>query len=231
MLPQLKNFLRKSQEVSQDTSQDTQNIGLDPVSESPKKVNKLVIGAVAFLLTGTLFFAIFSGGDDAQSTTTKETTTSHKSTANITDDNLKKIENKAKADASASNKPDGHIHEDEHDHDHEDEHDLDHDHGDIHNTSKPTPNASTSNVSSAPTPIVLSDEEREAKEDAKEARNDYKAQVKTRAKEDLEGNRSPIFFAIKQEVKNDVSSKVQTPENANDYYNNYSKDSYISVVK
>ena len=229
MLPQLKNFLRRSQEVSPDASQDTQNIGLDPVSESPKKVNKLVIGAVAFLLTGTLFFAIFSGGDDAQSTTTKETTTSHKSTANITDDNLKKIENKAKADASASNKPDEHIHEDEHDHDHEDEHD--HNHGDIHNTSKPTPNTSTSNVPSAPAPIVLSDEEREAKEDAKEARNDYKAQVKTRAKEDLEGNRSPIFFAIKQEVKNDASSKIQTPENANDYYNNYSKDSYISVVK
>lgn len=231
MLPQLKNFLRRSQEVSQDSSQDTQNIGLDPVSETPKKVNKLVIGAVAFLLTGTLFFAIFSGGDDTQSTTTKETTTNHKNTANITDDNLRNIENKAKANASASNKPDAHMHEDEHDHTHEDEHDHDHDHGDIHNTSKPTPNASTSNVSSAPAPIVLSDEEREAKEDAKEARNDYKAQVKTRAKEDLEGNRSPIFFAIKQEVKNDASSKVQTPENANDYYNNYSKDSYISVVK
>ena len=212
MLPQLKNFLRRSQEVSQDSSQDTQNIGLDPVSETPKKVNKLVIGAVAFLLTGTLFFAIFSGGDDTQSTTTKETTTNHKNTANITDDNLRNIENKAKANASASNKPDAHMHEDEHDHTHEDEHDHDHDHGDIHNTSKPTPNASTSNVSSAPAPIVLSDEEREAKED-------------------LEGNRSPIFFAIKQEVKNDASSKVQTPENANDYYNNYSKDSYISVVK
>ena len=231
MLPQLKNFLRRSQEVSPDASQDTQNIGLDPVSESPKKVNKLVIGAVAFLLTGTLFFAIFSGGDDAQSTTTKETTANHKSTATITDDNLKNIENKAKANASASNKPDAAVQEDEHDHDHGDEHDHDHDHGDIHNTAKPTSKVSTSNVSSAPAPIVLSDEEREAKEDAREARSEYKAQVKTRAKEDLEGTRSPIFFAIKQEVKNDASSKVQTPENANDYYNNFSKDSYISVVK
>lgn len=229
MLPQLKNFLRRSQEVSQDTSQDTQNIGLDPVSETPKKVNKLVIGAVAFLLTGTLFFAIFSGGDDTQSTTTKETTTNHKNTANITDDNLRNIENKAKANASASNKPDAQMHEDEHDHIHEDEHDHDHDHGDIHNTTKSTPKASTSTVSSAP--IILSDEEREAKEDAKEARSEYKAQVKTRAKEDLEGNRSPIFFAIKQEVKNNAGSKVQTPENANDYYNNFSENSYISVVK
>lgn len=214
----LKNFLGKKnnpEEVEQ-----TQQMDLEPASEEPKKVNRLLIGSVVAALAGVLSFAIFSGGDDATVPSKKNNDSSNVNTASMTSEQLKNLENSKTPKSQDPNK----AQTDEHDHEH------DHNHGDVHASGQSAQNVSVGNTQ-APAPIVLSDEEREAKEDAKEARSEYKAKVKSRAKEDLEGSRSAIFFPLKQEKKEPPTESTKSVENANDYYNNRATDNYISVVK
>lgn len=226
----LKNFLGKKNNP-EEVEQTQQNLDLEPTSEEPKKVNRLLIGSIVAALAGVLSFAIFSGGDDATVPSKKNNDSSSVNTASMTSEQLKHLEESKTPKTQEPNKPqiDEHEHDhgdvDMHDHDHEHEHV--HNHGDVHASNQ---NVSVGNTQ-APAPIVLSDEEREAKEDAKEARSEYKAKVKSRAKEDLEGSRSAIFFPLKQEKKEPPTESTKSVENANDYYNNHSKDNYISVVK
>lgn len=222
-----KKFLGKKNNSEVD-EQAQQNLDLEPVSEEPKKVNKLVIGSIAAALVGVLSFAIFSGSDDATVSSKKNNNSSNVNTASMTSEQLKNLEESKAPKTQDPNKSQM----DEHDHTHEDMdiHDHDHSHTDVHSSVSSTQNVSVGNAP-APSPIVLSDEEKEAKEDAKEARSEYKAKVKSRAKEDLEGSRSAIFFSLKQEKKEAPTESTKPVENANDYYNNYSKDNYISVVK
>lgn len=225
----LKNFLGKKNNP-EEAEQTQQNLDLEPASEEPKKVNRLLIGSIVAALAGVLSFAIFSGGDDATVSSKKNNDSSSVNTASMTSEQLKNLEESKTPKTQDPNKPQI----DEHDHDDVDMHDHDHEHvhnhGDVHASGQSNQNVSVGNTQ-APAPIVLSDEEREAKEDAKEARSEYKAKVKSRAKEDLEGSRSAIFFPLKQEKKEAPTETTKSVENANDYYNNYSKDNYISVVK
>lgn len=231
----LKNFLGKKNNP-EEAEQTQQNLDLEPASEEPKKVNRLLIGSIVAALAGVLSFAIFSGGDDATVSSKKNNDSSSVNTASMTSEQLKNLEESKTPKTQDPNKPqiDEHDHDHDHNHDDVDMHDHDHEHvhnhGDVHASGQSNQNVSVGNTQ-APAPIVLSDEEREAKEDAKEARSEYKAKVKSRAKEDLEGSRSAIFFPLKQEKKEAPTETTKSVENANDYYNNYSKDNYISVVK
>ena len=230
MLSKIKSLFGKKNEPDE-VDQNSQSLSLEPESESPKKVNNLLIGSIVAALSGVLMFAVMSGGDDSTVKTNNDKASDNVSTASLTSDKLKNLD-KAKSTNSNQNQMDSHTHLNEegldaHDHDHG--HDHNHEHGDVHAVSSMNPNATV--ATSQPQPIILSDEEKEAKEDAKEARNEYKTRVKTRAKEDLDGSRSPIFFTLKQEKKEAPAVSNTTVENANDYYNNHSKDSYISVVK
>ena len=228
----LKNFLGKKnnpEEVEQ-----TQQMDLEPASEEPKKVNRLLIGSIVAALAGVLSFAIFSGGDDATVPSKKNNDSSSVNTASMTSDQLKKLEESKAPKTQDPNKAQTDEHDHNHDdvdmHDHDHEHEHAHNHGDVHASGQSNQNVSVGNTQ-APAPIVLSDEEKEAKEDAREARSEYKAKVKSRAKEDLEGSRSAIFFPLKQEKKESPSETTKSVENANDYYNNRARDNYISVVK
>ena len=227
MLSKIKNLFGKKNELD-DVEQNSQSLSLEPESESPKKVNNLVIGSIVAALSGVLIFAVMSGGDDATVKTNADKNSGSVSTASLTSDKLKNLDKAKSTNPSDQKQMNSHEHSneevlDDHDHDHN------HEHGDVHATSNMNPNATV--ATNQPQPIVLSDEEKEAKEDAKEAKNEYKARVKTRAKEDLDGSRSPIFFTLKQEKKEAPTESNTTVENANDYYNNHSKDNYISVVK
>ena len=227
MLSKIKNLFGKKNELD-DVEQNSQSLSLEPESESPKKVNNLVIGSIVAALSGVLIFAVMSGGDDATVKTNADKDSGSVSTASLTSDKLKNLDKAKSTNPSDQKQMDSHEHSneevlDDHDHDHN------HEHGDVHATSNMNPNATV--ATNQPQPIVLSDEEKEAKEDAKEARNEYKTRVKTRAKEDLDGSRSPIFFTLKQEKKESPTESNTTVENANDYYNNHSKDNYISVLK
>lgn len=232
MLSKIKNLFRKKNEPDE-LVQNSQGLSLEPESEAPKKVNNLLLGSIAAVVIGVLIFAVMSGGDDSTVKSNTNKDSGNVSTASLTSDKLNKLEKAKSNNPSDQKQVDSHEHANEEgidDHDHD--HDHSHEHGDVHATSSVNPN--TVVATSQPQPIVLSDEEKEAKEDAKEARNEYKAQVKTRAKEDLDGSRSPIFFTLKQEKedkKEATSASNTTVENSNDYYNNYSKDNYISVVK
>ena len=228
----LKNFL--GEKNNPEEAEQTQQMDLEPASEEPKKVNRLLIGSIVAALAGVLSFAIFSGGDDATVPSKKNNDSSSVNTASMTSDQLKKLEeskapktqdpNKAQTDEHDHNHDDVDMHDHDHDHEHV------HNHGDVHASGQSNQNVSVGNTQ-APAPIVLSDEEREAKEDAREARSEYKAKVKSRAKEDLEGSRSAIFFPLKQEKKEAPTETTKSVENANDYYNNHATDNYISVVK
>lgn len=227
MLSKIKNLFGKKNELD-DVEQNSQSLSLEPESESPKKVNNLVIGSIVAALSGVLIFAVMSGGDDATVKTNADKDSGSVSTASLTSDKLKNLDKAKSTNPFDQKQMDSHEHSneevlDDHDHDHN------HEHGDVHATSNMNPNATV--AANQPQPIVLSDEEKEAKEDAKEARNEYKTRVKTRAKEDLDGSRSPIFFTLKQEKKEAPTESNTTVENANDYYNNHSKDNYISVLK
>lgn len=228
MLNLKKNFRKKNN--SEEVEQTQQNLDLEPASEEPKKVNRLLIGSIIAALAGVLSFAIFSGGDDTNVPSKKSNDSSNVNTASVTSDQLKKLENSKNQKSQDPNKSQT----DEHDHNDIDMHDHDHEHvhnhGDVHASGQSNQNVSVGNYQ-APAPIVLSDEEKEAKEDAREARSEYKAKVKSRAKEDLEGSRSAIFFPLKQEKKESPTETTKSVENANDYYNNHSTDNYISVVK
>ena len=227
----LKNFLGKKNKP-EEVEQTQQNLDLEPASEEPKKVNRLLIGSVVAALAGVLSFAIFSGGDDATVPSKKNNDSSNVNTASMTSEQLKNLENSKTPKSQDPNK----AQTDEHDHNHDDadihdhDHEHEHHHGDVHASGQSAQNVSVGNTQ-APAPIVLSDEEREAKEDAKEARSEYKAKVKSRAKEDLEGSRSAIFFPLKQEKKEPPTESTKSVENANDYYNNRATDNYISIVK
>ena len=231
----LKNFLGKKNNP-EEAEQTQQNLDLEPASEEPKKVNRLLIGSIVAALAGVLSFAIFSGGDDATVSSKKNNDSSSVNTASMTSEQLKNLEESKTPKTQDPNKPqiDEHDHDHDHNHDDVDMHDHDHEHvhnhGDVHASGQSNQNVSVGNTL-APAPIVLSDEEKEAKEDAREARSEYKAKVKSRAKEDLDGSRSAIFFPLKQEKKEAPTETTKSVENANDYYNNYSKDNYISVVK
>lgn len=226
----LKNFLGKKNNP-EEVEQTQKNLDLEPASEEPKKVNRLLIGSIVAALAGVLSFAIFSGGDDATVPSKKNNESSNVNTASVTSDQLKNLENSKNQKSQNPNN----AQTDEHDHNHDDVDIHDHDHEHVHNHGDVHASGSNQNVSvgnaQAPAPIVLSDEEKEAKEDAREARSEYKAKVKSRAKEDLEGSRSAIFFSLKQEKKESQAETTKSVENANDYYNNHSKDNYISVVK
>lgn len=228
----LKNFLGKKNKP-EEVEQTQKNLDLEPASEEPKKVNRLLIGSIVAALAGVLSFAIFSGGDDATVPSKNNNESSKVNTASVTSEQLKNLENSKNQKSQNPNI----AQTDEHDHNHDDVdiHDHDHDHEHVHNHGDVHASGSNQNVSvgntQAPAPIVLSDEEKEAKEDAREARSEYKAKVKSRAKEDLEGSRSAIFFSLKQEKKESQAETTKSVENANDYYNNHSKDNYISVVK
>ena len=199
----LKNFLGKKNNPGE-VEQTQQNLDLEPASEEPKKVNRLLIGSIVAALAGVLSFAIFSGGDDATVPSKKNNDSSNVNTASVTSDQLKNLENSKNQKSQDPNKAqtDEHDHNDVdmHDHDHDHDHEHVHNHGDVHASGQSNQNVSIGNTQ-APAPIVLSDEEKEAKEDAREARSEYKAKVKSRAKEDLEGSRSAIFFPLKQEKK------------------------------
>lgn len=227
----LKNFLGKKNKP-EEVEQTQQNLDLEPASEEPKKVNRLLIGSIVAALAGVLSFAIFSGGDDATVPSKKNNESSNVNTASITSEQLKNLENSKNQKSQNPNN----AQTDEHDHNHDDvdihdhDHEHVHNHGDVHASGQSNQNVSVRNAQ-APAPIVLSDEEKEAKEDAREARSEYKAKVKSRAKEDLEGSRSAIFFSLKEEKKESQPETTKSVENANDYYNNHSKDNYISVVK
>lgn len=227
----LKNFLGKKNKP-EEVEQTQQNLDLEPASEEPKKVNRLLIGSIVAALAGVLSFAIFSGGDDATVPSKKNNESSNVNTASVTSEQLKNLENSKNQKSQNPNN----AQTDEHDHNHDDvdihDHDYEHvhNHGDVHASGQSNQNVSVRNAQ-APAPIVLSDEEKEAKDDAREARSEYKAKVKSRAKEDLEGSRSAIFFSLKQEKKESQTEATKSVENANDYYNNHSKDNYISVVK
>lgn len=227
----LKNFLGKKNNP-EEVEQTQQNLDLEPASEEPKKVNRLLIGSIVAALAGVLSFAIFSGGDDATVPSKKNNDSSNVNTASVTSDQLKNLENSKNQKSQDPNKAqtDEHDHNDVDMHDHDHEHEHVHNHGDVHASGQSNQNVSVGNTQ-APAPIVLSDEEKEAKEDAREARSEYKAKVKSRAKEDLEGSRSAIFFPLKQEKKEAPAETTKSVENANDYYNNHAKDNYISVVK
>lgn len=223
----LKNFLGRKNNP-EEVEHPQQNLDLEPASEEPKKVNRLLIGSIVAALAGVLSFAIFSGGDDAPVSSKKSNDSSNVNTAAMTSEQLKKLEESKTPKTQNPNNAqiDEHDHDDMHDHDHEHVHN----HGDVHASGQSNQNVSVGNTQ-APSPIVLSDEEKEAKEDAREARSEYKAKVKSRAKEDLEGSRSAIFFSLKQEKKEAPAESTKSVENANDYYNNHSKNDYISVVK
>lgn len=227
----LKNFLGKKNKP-EEVEQTQQNLDLEPASEEPKKVNRLLIGSIVAALAGVLSFAIFSGGDDATVPSKKNNESSNVNTASVTSEQLKNLENSKNQKSQNPNN----AQTDEHDHNHDDvdihdhDHEHVHNHGDVHASGQSNQNVSVRNAQ-APAPIVLSDEEKEAKDDAREARSEYKAKVKSRAKEDLEGSRSAIFFSLKQEKKESQTEATKSVENANDYYNNHSKDNYISVVK
>lgn len=217
-------FKRKQTEV------DTESTGLDlePVSEKPKKVNPVLVGMVVIALGGVLGWTLFSGGDDTPSQSTQEQTSNNVNTVSVSED-IRQLEA-----ANVNNQKNSNFKAtvmEEHDHNH------DHEHGDVttdgHSHSHGNISSNRSSQAQAPAPIQLTDEEKEALADAKEARSEEKARVKTRQKEDLDGSRSPIFFSItkpNQEMKETKKEHAQ-PTNANDYYNNYSKDDYISVVK
>ena len=228
----LKNFLGKKNNPEE--VEKTQQMDLEPASEEPKKVNRLLIGSIVAALAGVLSFAIFSGGDDATVPSKKNNDSSSVNTASMTSDQLKKLEESKAPKTQDPNKAQTDEHDHNHDdvdmHDHDHEHEHIHNHGDVHASGQSNQNVSVGNTQ-APAPIVLSDEEREAKEDAREARSEYKAKVKSRAKEDLEGSRSAIFFPLKQEKKEASTETTKSVENANDYYNNRARDNYISVVK
>lgn len=228
----LKNFLGKKNNPKE--VEQTQQMDLEPASEEPKKVNRLLIGSIVAALAGVLSFAIFSGGDDATVPSKKNNDSSSVNTASMTSDQLKKLEESKAPKTQDPNKSQTDEHDHNHDdvdmHDHDHEHEHAHNHGDVHASGQSNQNVSVGNTQ-APAPIVLSDEEREAKEDAREARSEYKAKVKSRAKEDLEGSRSAIFFPLKQEKKEAPTETTKSVENANDYYNNHATDNYISVVK
>lgn len=229
----LKNFLGKKNKP-EEVEQTQQNLDLEPASEEPKKVNRLLIGSIVAALAGVLSFAIFSGGDDATVPSKKNNESSNVNTASVTSEQLKNLENsknqKSQNPNNAQTDEHDHNHDDVDIHDHDHDHEHVHNHGDVHASGQSNQNVSVRNAQ-APAPIVLSDEEKEAKEDAREARSEYKAKVKSRAKEDLEGSRSAIFFSLKQEKKESQAETTKSVENANDYYNNHSKDNYISVVK
>lgn len=229
----LKNFLGKKNNP-EEAEQTQQNLDLEPASEEPKKVNRLLIGSIVAALAGVLSFAIFSGGDDATVSSKKNNDSSSVNTASMTSEQLKNLEESKTPKTQDPNKPQIDEHDHDHNHDDVDMHDHDHEHvhnhSDVHASGQSNQNVSVGNTL-APAPIVLSDEEKEAKEDAREARSEYKAKVKSRAKEDLDGSRSAIFFPLKQEKKEAPTETTKSVENANDYYNNYSKDNYISVVK
>ena len=229
----LKNFLGKKNNP-EEAEQTQQNLDLEPASEEPKKVNRLLIGSIVAALAGVLSFAIFSGGDDATVPSKKNNESSNVNTASVTSEQLKNLENsknqKSQNPNNAQTDEHDHNHDDVDIHDHDHDHEHVHNHGDVHASGQSNQNVSVGNTQ-APAPIVLSDEEKEAKEDAREARSEYKAKVKSRAKEDLEGSRSAIFFSLKQEKKESQAKTTKSVENANDYYNNHSKDNYISVVK
>lgn len=229
----LKNFLGKKNKP-EEVEQTQQNLDLEPASEEPKKVNRLLIGSIVAALAGVLSFAIFSGGDDATVPSKKNNESSNVNTASVTSEQLKNLENsknqKSQNPNNAQTDEHDHNHDDVDIHDHDHDHEHVHNHGDVHASGQSNQNVSVRNAQ-APAPIVLSDEEKEAKEDAREARSEYKAKVKSRAKEDLEGSRSAIFFSLKQEKKESQTEATKSVENANDYYNNHSKDNYISVVK
>lgn len=229
----LKNFLGKKNKP-EEVEQTQQNLDLEPASEEPKKVNRLLIGSIVAALAGVLSFAIFSGGDDATVPSKKNNESSNVNTASVTSEQLKNLENsknqKSQNPNNAQTDEHDHNHDDVDIHDHDHDHEHVHNHGDVHASGQSNQNVSVRNAQ-APAPIVLSDEEKEAKDDAREARSEYKAKVKSRAKEDLEGSRSAIFFSLKQEKKESQTEATKSVENANDYYNNHSKDNYISVVK
>ena len=195
----LKNFLGKKNKP-EEVEQTQQNLDLEPASEEPKKVNRLLIGSIVAALAGVLSFAIFSGGDDATVPSKNNNESSKVNTASVTSEQLKNLENSKNQKSQNPNI----AQTDEHDHNHDDVdiHDHDHDHEHVHNHGDVHASGSNQNVSvgntQAPAPIVLSDEEKEAKEDAREARSEYKAKVKSRAKEDLEGSRSAIFFKTRK---------------------------------
>lgn len=228
----LKNFLGKKNNP-EEVEQTQKNLDLEPASEEPKKVNRLLIGSIVAALAGVLSFAIFSGGDDA-TVPSKKNNASDVNTASVTSEQLKNLENSKNQKSQNSNNAQTDEHNHNHDdvdiHDHDHDHEHVHTHGDVHASGQSNQNVSVGNAK-APAPIVLSDEEKEAKEDAREARSEYKAKVKSRAKEDLEGSRSAIFFSLNQEKKESQTETTKSVENANDYYNNHSKDNYISVVK
>ena len=229
----LKNFLGKKNKP-EEVEQTQQNLDLEPASEEPKKVNRLLIGSIVAALAGVLSFAIFSGGDDATVPSKKNNESSNVNTASVTSEQLKNLENSKNQKSQNPNNAQTDEHDHNHDdidiHDHDHDHEHVHNHGDVHASGQSNQNVSVRNAQ-APAPIVLSDEEKEAKDDAREARSEYKAKVKSRAKEDLEGSRSAIFFSLKQEKKESQTEATKSVENANDYYNNHSKDNYISVVK
>lgn len=229
----LKKFLGKKNNP-EEVEQTQQNLDLEPASEEPKKVNRLLIGSIVAALAGVLSFAIFSGGDDATVPSKKNNESSNVNTASVTSEQLKNLENSKNQKSQNANKSPTDEHEHDHDdvdiHDHDHDHEHVHNHGDVHASGQSNQNVSVRNAQ-APAPIVLSDEEKEAKDDAREARSEYKAKVKSRAKEDLEGSRSAIFFSLKEEKKESQTEATKSVENANDYYNNHSKDNYISVVK
>lgn len=194
---------------------ENEKIVVEPTPLKSNRINKIFIYLFAGILGIAIAYALFSSSSTEKKVDpVQEKTVASSST--ISKDDLEKINRDAKQDnqdlhtskALEENASHVHNHDDDHHHDGE-----------------------LSHQGQAPAP-VLTDEEQEQKEYAKEDRKLARSKQQEAEKELVQGERSPIFFSIEKKIdqtKEETPSKSKT-NTPNDYYNNATSGSYISII-
>lgn len=214
-----------------------EKINLEATPEKPRKINKVIVGTVAFSLvcaTGFFMVSSFSSSKD-KNTDNKVTTT----TTNLSENELERMrKDNAAAANSSKQKQQGQLGTQSTNRSTATSSDTGSRSGSSADTS--TYRNSTSNatsysrsVAAAPPPTVVKEDpyekfqaEKNQRSWAREEKEELEREAANKA-----AQQSSIFFTIKVADAPPQPDAKEQPSTVNDYYNSLGTDSYVTVVK
>lgn len=206
-----------------------EKINLDPTNKPPRKINRILLGGVTGLIILGIAYLSLPGSDSKPAETKNETQVSQvnlgSTLANSEEIARRNADNKSNKNAGQQGQNGANsnaiVQADNHDHS---------------NALSTNQSGTISNggsgqqVASAEAPAPLTP--REKYEEEREARS-WERQEKNslvREAEDVQGQRSKIFFDLPKKDKEETNKSSGNNSNVNDYYNNSTDSNYITVV-
>lgn len=214
-----------------------QEINLDPQNQKPKKINRLLVMIVSIIIVCAIGYLALPSGDEPKKNdnSENESMSNDLSSGMMSEQEIVKMRQEEERKKAAANK-NGTNAQTNNANGSDSNSNSSSNAMSTNQNNEPTNSYSSGNAGNAttrsPEPVVVVspyEKYQQGKEERSWQMNE-KNEI-ARAAEDVQGQRSKIFFDLNVEKEKSEPSKTNNRTNTvNDYYNNNSDDGYISVV-